>query len=166
MRWEDLSDQEKTWGAWWAYAYAEAGSAEEDALRELWEPLPPLQYPTPQNRAEIRAAALDHIRTPSHGPCSDGGAPVRDSLPQCPGHVRAWLLSRLDAGEEKYGAPLLVGWSRSDEALAEELADAINYAVAGGRISVADSLMQMLVDLRAGLASVGLEALAAWENSR
>lgn len=86
--------------------------------------------------------------TSEHGPCADGGAKVRDALPDnLRGSVREWCLRRLDAGEQKYGAFLRVGWSRADEALAEEYADAINYAVAGGRDRHARVLADLLQDL-------------------
>ncbi len=69
--------------------------------------------------------------TSEHGPCCDGGAPVRSNLPAIlHPDTSAWLRRRLDHGEAKYGAVLRVGWTRAHEALGEELADAVAYAVA------------------------------------
>jgi len=64
---------------------------------------------------------------------SGPGAPVRDHLPaHLSADARAFILTRLDAGEAEHGAPLAVGWERAMIELAQELADAIAYAVAAG----------------------------------
>lgn len=84
--------------------------------------------------------------TSTHGPCTDGGALVRDRLPGgLPPRLRDWVLSRLDAGEQKYGEPLRIGWSRAGEALMEEIADAICYAVALDDESVAGLLCVLML---------------------
>jgi len=67
----------------------------------------------------------------THGPCNEQGLAVKDNLPQeLDTQQREWILSRLEAGELKYGTVLSLGWSKSKEALLEELADAIAYATA------------------------------------
>ena len=83
--------------------------------------------------------------TSEHGPCDGGEAAVRDVLPESLSEAHAdWIRRRLDAGEAKYGAVLRIGWARAGEALAEELADAIAYSVALGRLDLADRLAVML----------------------
>lgn len=72
-----------------------------------------------------------------HGPCEDGEELVRDVVAHTAGSWlsngrRLFILERLTAGEAKYGTPLRVGWSRAREALDEEMADAIAYAIAAG----------------------------------
>ena len=64
---------------------------------------------------------------------SGPGAPVRDHLPvHLSADARAFILTRLDSGEVEHGAPLAMGWERALLELAQELADAIAYAVAAG----------------------------------
>lgn len=85
-----------------------------------------------------------------HGPCTDGHAAVRDSIPDCVApSVAEWVRARLDVGERKYGAKLLVGWSRAREALLEELADAIAYSVALGRPDLAVTFSDIITNLEA-----------------
>ena len=88
---------------------------------------------------------MSRSATSQHGPCTDGGAPVRDALPaSLSPEAAAWIRRRLDVGEAKYGAVLRVGWSRAREAIAEELADGVAYAVAAGDAGLADALGAML----------------------
>ena len=91
--------------------------------------------------ARLRAAwsALWADPTPSHplalrdcGP-SGPGRPVRDHLPPyLSTEARVLIQVRLAHGERLYGAPLAVGWGPAPVELAQELADAVAYAVAAG----------------------------------
>lgn len=102
-------------------------------------------------------AADPHIAALALRDCgpSGPGAPVRDHLPVfLSTDARAFVLTRLDAGEAEHGAPLAVGWERALLELAQELADAINYAVAAGMPEglirdIAASLDTVLRHLRA-----------------
>ena len=84
-------------------------------------------------------AALWADPTPSHplalrncGP-SGPGRPVRDHLPPyLSTEARVLIQVRLAHGERLYGAPLAVGWAPAPVELAQELADAVAYAVAAG----------------------------------
>ena len=67
------------------------------------------------------------------GPCDTDGPAVRDYLPPwLSPEGRAVILVRLDAGRDRYGADLTVGWPPAPVELVQELADAVNYAVAMG----------------------------------
>jgi hypothetical protein len=67
------------------------------------------------------------------GPCDTDGPAVRDHLPPwLSPEARAFILARLDAGRSRYGADLRIGWPPAPVELAQELADAVAYAVAGG----------------------------------
>lgn len=100
------------------------------------------------DRKQLQALGEARPPTSEHGPCTSGGAQVRDNLPTTlSAENRQWCLARLDFGEQKYGAPLLIDWPKGEEALAEELADAINYAVVCGRLSMARKLGKMLNEL-------------------
>ena len=58
---------------------------------------------------------------------------MRDHLPPwLSPDGRAFILARLDAGRARYGADLRIGWGAAPVELAQELADAVAYAVAGG----------------------------------
>ena len=91
--------------------------------------------------ARLRAAwaALWADPPPSHpialrdcGP-SGPGRPVRDHLPPyLSTEARVLIQVRLAHGERLYGAPLAVGWGPAPVELAQELADAVAYAVAAG----------------------------------
>ena len=84
-------------------------------------------------------AALWADPTPSHplalrdcGP-SGPGRPVRDHLPPyLSTEARIFIMVRLAHGENLHGAPLAVGWGPALVELAQELADAVAYAVAAG----------------------------------
>jgi len=66
------------------------------------------------------------------GPCLTPGPAVRDHLPPwLSPEGRAFILARLDAGRGRYGADLRIGWSPAPVELAQELADAVAYSVAG-----------------------------------
>lgn len=109
-----------------------------DAMCEAWGAWADAGYPD---------ADEPDTHTSTHGPCDGGGDPVRDHLPESlPKSARAFILARLNGGEAKYGTVLRVGWTRADEALREELADAVAYAVAGGRDRLAEYLGGMLGD--------------------
>lgn len=92
-------------------------------------------------RARLAAAwaALWADPAPSHplalrdcGP-SGPGRPVRDHLPAyLSTEARVLIQVRLAHGERLYGAPLAVGWAPAPVELAQELADAVAYAVAAG----------------------------------
>lgn len=72
------------------------------------------------------------------GPCTHGGAPVRDHLPRLlPASLRAFILERLAHGVELYGQPLRIGWGPAPVELRQELADAVAYAVAARRPGIA-----------------------------
>lgn len=97
--------------------------------------------------ADIRAELGAPPAVSAHGPCDGGGASVRSALPaSIPPAVRAWVQARLDAGEAKYGTVLRVGWARAEEALREELADAIAYSVALERPDLAAHFGRLLAD--------------------
>ena len=91
--------------------------------------------------ARLRAAwaALWVDPIPSHplalrncGP-SGPGRPVRDHLPPyLSTEARVLIQVRLAHGERLYGVPLAVGWTPAPVELAQELADAVAYAVAAG----------------------------------
>jgi hypothetical protein len=67
------------------------------------------------------------------GPCDTDGPAVRDHLPATlTPEGRAVILARLTVGRDRYGADLRIGWSHAPVELAQELADAVAYAVAGG----------------------------------
>ena len=67
------------------------------------------------------------------GPCLTAGPAVRDHLPPwLSPDARAFVLARLDAGRARYGADLRIGWGPARLEFAQELADAVAYAVAGG----------------------------------
>ena len=67
------------------------------------------------------------------GPCLTPGPAVRDHLPSwLSPDARSFILARLDAGRARYGADLRIGWGPAPVELAQELADAVAYAVAGG----------------------------------
>lgn len=67
------------------------------------------------------------------GPCLAAGPAVRDHLPSwLSPDARAFILARLDVGRDRYGADLRIGWGPAPVELAQELADAVAYAVAGG----------------------------------
>lgn len=64
---------------------------------------------------------------------SGPGRPVRDHLPPyLSTEARVLIQVRLAHGERLYGAPLAVGWGPAPVELAQELADAVAYAVAAG----------------------------------
>lgn len=65
------------------------------------------------------------------GPCSGTGALVRDNLPPTLSpDARALILTRLEHGEQTYGAPLRVGWAVALIELLQEILDAVAYASA------------------------------------
>jgi len=88
-----------------------------------------------------------------HGPCEDGGTPVRDLLwmIDLQDKQRAFIEARLAHGEkpENYGKPLREGWTRARAALEEELADGIVYALAAQEEEIAQSLANAWVQLNA-----------------
>lgn len=64
---------------------------------------------------------------------SGPGRPVRDHLPPyLSTEARVLIQVRLAHGERLYGAPLAVGWAPAPVELAQELADAVAYAIAAG----------------------------------
>lgn len=97
--------------------------------------------------APMSEDATIYSATSQHGPCDGGDRLVRNELPFMRPDLKTWCLARLDAGEIKYGASLRVGWEKADEALREELADAINYAVSAGRYDLSDRLSLMLEEV-------------------
>lgn len=84
------------------------------------------------------------------GPCTNGGAPVRDHA-LLDRFVRAgdYVRARLGRGEVKYGSVLRVGWDRAETELRQELADAVSYALALGEVDLAAHLAYLL-ELRLG----------------
>lgn len=89
--------------------------------------------------AALRADPATAHLEPAHpialrdcGP-SGPGRPVRDHLPPyLSTEARVLIQVRLAHGERLYGAPLAVGWAPAPVELAQELADAVAYAVAAG----------------------------------
>lgn len=82
--------------------------------------------------ADPKPAPLASLALRDCGP-SGPGRPVRDHLPPyLSTAARQVCLTRLNHGEDLYGAPLAVGWDRALIELIQELADAIVYAVAAG----------------------------------
>ena len=79
----------------------------------------------------------DYPETRAHGPCCSGGEPigvVHERVGGIPLRVSVALLRRRSLGQIKYGAPLRAGWEHADVALVQELLDAVDYALAGGRV--------------------------------
>lgn len=65
------------------------------------------------------------------GPCSGTGALVRDHLPlNLSPEAREAILTRLEYGAQLHGSPLRVGWRPAAIERAQELWDAVAYAVA------------------------------------
>ena len=94
-------------------------------LRAAWSALwadPPTAHLEPAHPIALRDC----------GP-SGPGRPVRDHLPPyLSTEARVLIQVRLAHGERLYGAPLAVGWEPAPVELAQELADAVAYAVAAG----------------------------------
>jgi hypothetical protein len=89
------------------------------------------------------------------GPCGGDGPPVRGCLP--PGlspAARAAILARLDRGEADHGAPLRIGWAPAPVELAQELYDAVAYAVAAG-VGGADLAALVILAERAAAGTLG-----------
>lgn len=70
----------------------------------------------------------DHLH--QHGPCTAGGATVRNRLDGLPAWLQAAMQDRLDEGERKYGAQLTVGWPDAKLAGFQEALDGLAYAIA------------------------------------
>ena len=75
--------------------------------------------------------SADTLALADCGPCSGTGAHVRDHLPPTLSpEARGLILTRLEHGEQTYGAPLRVGWRPAAIERVQELCDAVAYAVA------------------------------------
>ena len=75
------------------------------------------------------------------------GMPVRDALPPMAPHLEAWVRARLAYAESKSGRVLTVGLDRAIEAMREEIADAMCYAVAAGLKVDAENFAFILTSL-------------------
>jgi hypothetical protein len=87
-------------------------------------------------RAQSEVQYANHPETARHGACTFSGPPVQDASDATFGllpRVRRALARRRYFGRVKYGDTLRVGWPKADQALVQELLDAIDYALTGRR---------------------------------
>jgi hypothetical protein len=75
--------------------------------------------------------------TRPHGACRSGGevvGSIHARVGGFPPRVSLALIRRRRVGEAKYGTRLRAGWEHADSALVQELLDAVDYSLVGGRL--------------------------------
>ena len=87
-------------------------------------------------RAQTIEDYAQHPETARHGACTFAGPSVQDVSDATFGllpRVRLALSRRRYLGRVKYGGTLREGWPKADQALVQEVLDAVDYALTGRR---------------------------------